>query len=84
MFTQCLVFLSGPFDQLLIQLANHRVKRRAVVPPVVLEPAPDNRIVEARQIFQGLVAALQLCRSKLIQLWEESIKRLNVSGPKPY
>ena len=58
MFTQFLVFLSGPFDQFLIQLADHRVKLRTVVPSVILEPAPDNRIVEAGQIFQGLVAAL--------------------------
>src|ERR1017187_10506656 len=41
MFAQFLVFLSGPFDQFLIQLADHRVKLCTVVPSVVLEPAPD-------------------------------------------
>ena len=58
MITQFLVFLSGPVDQLLIQLADHRVKPCTVIPAVVLEPAPENRIVEAGKIFQRLMTAL--------------------------
>jgi hypothetical protein len=55
---QFLVFLSGPLDQFLIQLSQHRAKPGAVKPSVVLDPAANNRIVEAGQIIQELMTAV--------------------------
>src|SRR5437588_12665639 len=42
------------------------IKRRAIVPPVILEPAPDLRVEHAGYIIERLVAALwQLPASNL-------------------
>ena len=52
MVTQFLVFLSGPADQRAVKLSPHWVKCCAVVPPIVLEPAPNYRIVKAGQFLE--------------------------------
>jgi Reverse transcriptase (RNA-dependent DNA polymerase) len=46
-----------PKDQFSVQLARGRMELRAVKPPIVLEPASDDGIVEPRQIFDRLIAA---------------------------
>ena len=57
MSPQLLVFPVGPSGQRAIQLPHWRIQRRAIIPPVILEPAPDDRIEHARQIFDRLIAA---------------------------
>ena len=59
MAAQFFVFTLGPRDQILIQFAHRRIKRRAIISPVILEPASDNRIENPRQIFKRLVAAVR-------------------------
>ena len=57
MSPQLLVFPIGPSGQRAIQLPHRRIMRRAIIPPVILEPAPDDRVKHARQIFDRLIAA---------------------------
>ena len=59
MATQLFVFALGPKDQILVQCAHRRIKRRAIISPVILEPAADNRIEHPRQIVNRLVAAVR-------------------------
>jgi hypothetical protein len=59
MASQLFVFTLGPKDQILVQFAHRRIKRRAIIAPVILEPASDNRIEHPRQIFNRLVAAVR-------------------------
>ena len=58
MASQLFVFTLGPKDQILVQCAHRGIKRRAIISPVILEPASDNRIEHPRQIFNRLVAAV--------------------------
>ena len=58
MFTQLLGFLCGPKGQITIQLAHRRIERRAIIPPVVPEPASNDGIEHPGQIFDRLVTAL--------------------------
>src|ERR1700758_871555 len=51
MATQLLVFLLGPEGQISVQFAHRRVKRRAIVSPIVLDPASNNWIEHPRQIL---------------------------------
>src|SRR3972149_3167093 len=47
-------------------LPHHRVKRRAVIPPIVLEPAAERRVEHARQILDRFITAqMQLPASNL-------------------
>ena len=59
MATQLLVFLLGPEDQISVQFAHCRVKRRAIISPVVLDPASDNWIEHPRQILDRFITALR-------------------------
>src|SRR5207249_6769813 len=59
MATQLLVFLLGPEDQISVQFAHCRVKRRAIISPVVLDPASDNWIEHSRQILDRFITALR-------------------------
>src|SRR5258708_11068482 len=42
--TQLLVLPIGPAGQRAVQLPHNRVQCRAIIPPVILEPAPDLRV----------------------------------------
>ena len=67
MATQLLVFLLGPEDQISVQFAHCRVKRRAIISPVVLDPASDNWNEHPRQILDRFIAALrQLPATKFV------------------
>jgi len=67
MVPQLLVFPGGPEDQISVQFAHRRVKRRAIISPVVLEPALDNRIEHPRQILDRFITALrQLPATKVL------------------
>src|ERR1700681_380419 len=67
MATQLLVFLLGPKDQISVQFAHRRVKRRAIISPVVLDPASDNGIEHPRQIIDRFITALrQLPATKFV------------------
>ena len=59
MASQLFVFTLGPKDQILVQFAHRRIERRAIISPVILEPASDNWIKHPRQIFNRLVAAVR-------------------------
>lgn len=58
MSTQCFVFLCSPKGQIPVQLAHRRIERRAIIPPVVLEPTSNDGIEHPGQIFDRLVTAL--------------------------
>src|SRR5205807_9926057 len=61
------LFLLGPEDQISVQLAHGRVKRRAIISPVVLDPASDNWNEHPRQILDRFIAALrQLPATKFV------------------
>jgi hypothetical protein len=57
MTTPLLVLPRGPPGQRALQLPPHRVQCRAIIPPILLEPAPDLRVAPPRQIVDRLVAA---------------------------
>ena len=59
MATQLLVFLLGPEGQISVQFAHRRVKRRAIISPIVMDPASDNWIEHPRQILDRFITALR-------------------------
>src|SRR5262252_10680192 len=59
MVAQLLVFALSPKGKISIQFTHRRIKCRAIVPPVILEPAPDNRVKHPGQVFDSFVTALR-------------------------
>ncbi len=59
MGTQLLVFPLGPQGQISVEFAHRRVKSRAIIAPVVLDPAADNGIEHPRQILDRFITALR-------------------------
>src|ERR1022692_3973564 len=67
MTAQLFVFPIRPMGQRAVQLTHIGIQRRAIVPPVKLQPAPDLWIEHPRQIFDGLVtASMQIPASNLL------------------
>jgi hypothetical protein len=89
MSTQRFVFLRSPKGQIPIQLAHRRMERRAIIPPVVLEPTSNDGIEHPGQIFDRLVTALwqfpatNLCSNGLLQRAETLHLKIdrNAGGP---
>src|SRR5713101_3194907 len=50
------VLPDGPADQQLVEMAKDRVQGGPIEAPVVLNPAPKDRIPHARQVVNGFVA----------------------------
>src|SRR5438445_7550958 len=57
MTAQLLILPIGPAGQSTIQLLHRRIERRAIVPPVILEPTPHDRVEHPGQILDRLVTA---------------------------
>src|SRR5713101_429795 len=57
MTAQLLILPIGPAGQSTIQLLHRRIERRAIIPPVILEPAPHDRVEHPGQILDRLVTA---------------------------
>jgi len=69
MSTQLLVFLCSPKGQITIQLAHRRIERRAIIPPVVPEPASNDGIEHPGQIFDRLVTRCGSFQLRLLFEW---------------
>src|SRR6266849_2060156 len=57
MTAQLLILPIGPAGQSKIQLLHRQIERRAIIPPVILEPAPHDRVEHPGQILDRLVTA---------------------------
>jgi hypothetical protein len=53
---EAFVFPHGPADQKVVEMSKDRVQRGFVEAPVVLNPAPKDRIPHVRQVVNGFVA----------------------------
>ncbi len=53
---EALVFPHGPADQKVVEMTEDRAQSGPIEAPVVLNPAPKDRIPHARQVIDGLVA----------------------------
>src|SRR5437870_9029693 len=71
MTAQLLILPIGPAGQSTIQLLHRRIERRAIVPPVILEPTPHGRVEHPGQILDRLVTAF----------WQTPASNLCPDGP---
>jgi hypothetical protein len=53
MSAETFVFPHGPADQKVVEMTEDRVQRGPIEAPVVLNPAPEDRIPHARQVVNA-------------------------------